>query len=249
MTIINTNYSTIEEAWGVDRIDRKNPMKKPVCNLYENRNKPISKPHRNNTSHDMNYKQDKMFDHNEDYDKYYGYTDVRSHSRTRKPLKNHKMYYKNKGRKHISINPKTNKYIHTDNENVYQEDNIYEEDDVIEENLDEEDVYEEDNIYEQNGMENITTPYEEVYDEHDDNYLTNINKTNQHLDKYIKEEIEEEDMYPSKKRYYNNRRKNNNTNDAKKQMLDISIYTISGVLVIFMMEQFVQMGIKIKTYN
>lgn len=244
MTIINTNYSTIEEAWGVDRIDRKKPVKKATCNLYENRNKQRTKPYRNNTLNDMNYKEEQMFvdTGNEDYDKYYGYADARAHSRTSKPQKNHKAQYKIRGRKQVAVNPKTNTYAEIENDNVYEEAEVYEEDDVYDR-----EVYEEDN------REVVTSPYEEVYDEDDDNYLTNINKSTQNLDRYIEEEIEEE-MYPRKGVQYRNMTTNlneqsNNTSDAQKQMLDLSIYTLSGVLVIFMMEQFVQMGIKIKTFN
>lgn len=245
MTIINTYYSTIEEAWGVDRIDRKKPVKKPTptCNLYENRNKPRAKPYRGNTVNELNYKE-AMFanNDNEDYDKYYGYADARAHSRTTKPLKNHKAYFKPEDRRRVAINPNTNTYMEVD-------------DAVYEENIDNAENYnvveeEENRIYEE-------TPYEEVYEENDDNYLTNMKTKatkNVNMDRYVEEEINEEinkeineEVYEkskAKKQYYNNRQ-----HDANKQILDLSLYTLSGVLVIFMMEQFVQMGMKIKTYK
>lgn len=247
MTIINTYYSTIEEAWGVDRIDRKKPVKKPtpVCNLYENRTKPRSKPYRSNTMNELNYKETMFANNgNEDYDKYYGYADARAHSRTTKPLKNHKAYFKpnDSQRRRVAINPNTNTYMEVDDVVVEEEENY-----VVEE--------EEDRIYEE-------TPYEEVYEENDDNYLTSMRTDatkNVNIDKYVEEEISEE-LYDdrtkvrSSQNYNQNQHQNQNQNlhirqDVNKQMLDLSLYTLSGVLVIFMMEQFVQMGMKIKTYK
>jgi len=245
MTIINTHYSTIEEAWGVDRIDRKKPVKKPTCNLYENRTKSRAKPYRNNTSNELNYKE-AMFANNgnEDYDKYYGYADARAHSRTTKPLKNHKAYFKPEDmqRRRMAINPNTNTYMEDmDDNDVREENDIQEENYVIEE--------EEDRIYEE-------TPYEEVYEENDDNYLTSMrtNATkNANIDRYVEEEEINEELYdnakPRKQQLAPYRVQSIQKQDANKQILDLSLYTISGVLVIFMMEQFVQMGIKIKTYN
>lgn len=243
MTIINTYYSTIEEAWGVDRIDRKKPVKKPTptCNLYENRTKPRAKPYRNNTVNELNYKETMFANNgNEDYDKYYGYADARAHSRTTKPLKNHKAYFKPEDRRRMAINPNTNTYMEVDDA-VYEEVVVEEEDNYV--------VEEEERIYEE-------TPYEEVYEENDDNYLTNMrtNATkNVNIDRYVEEEINEElyEKAKAKKQCYNQNQQGHqhHRQDANKQILDLSLYTLSGVLVIFMMEQFVQMGMKIKTYK
>jgi hypothetical protein len=241
MTIINTYYSTIEEAWGVDRIDRKKPVKKPICNLYENRNKTKTRPYRNNTTNELNYKETMFANNgNEDYDKYYGYADARAHSRTTKPLKNHKEYFKPEDKRRVAINPNTNTYMELDDD-VYEESYSQDKNNVVEEEYE--------NIYEE-------TPYEEVYEENDDNYLTNMrtNATknvnmNRYVDEEINEEIDEEryDITKAQKQYNNN--PSHLRNDANKQILDLSLYTLSGVLVIFMMEQFVQMGMKIKSYN
>lgn len=263
MTIINTYYSTIEEAWGVDRIDRKKPVKKPTptCNLYENRTKPRAKPYRNNTVNELNYKETMFANNgNEDYDKYYGYADARAHSRTTKPLKNHRAYFKPEDtqRRRMAINPNTNTYMEVEDDEANANNDEGYAQRVIEE--------EEERIYEE-------TPYEEVYEENDDNYLTSMrtNATkNANIDRYVEEEMNDgmndgdrmndgindrindrinEEVYEktkAKKEYYN---QPNHRQDANKQILDLSLYTLSGVLVIFMMEQFVQMGMKIKTYN
>ena len=94
MTVINTNYSSLIDAWGDDffikkfNINKKN-KKDPLCELYarqyKNKVDPYTEKRRPSSSPDYPLK----FKLNqEDYDKYYGYKDARKFSRTRRNLKN-----------------------------------------------------------------------------------------------------------------------------------------------------------------
>jgi hypothetical protein len=212
MTVMNTQFSTLEEAWGEPiNVTTNNIKKSEQCELYDNRNRQKNKPHRNNTKRELE-KDFYMLNHqkrsnNDDYEQYYGYADARAHSRTSNTLPKHKETYKNKSSKQINIDSKTNTYSDS------------------------------------------TNNQKKSFDEDDDNYLTSNQKiANKNISKYIDEEIYDEDMdiESEQKEYNNNNRKTyNNTN----QMIDLSIYTISGILLIFIMEQFVQVGMKIKSYS
>jgi hypothetical protein len=253
MAVINTQYSTLEEAWGTAGKLKKR-VKERECNLYEARTKPKQKPYRNNTSRDLKEHQNMMLmdedKDNEEYEKYYGYSDARTYSRTNRPINGHKEYFKPKSKKHVSINPEVNKYYYTDDPMDYIQDHnpsskkVFEEDqDEIEEEIEEE-------AYLQNSPKSSEYIYEEVYDEDDDNYLTQNTKSDEesrraNINKYIDEEIENEIVQLPKR----NISRNSPTTDVNRQVLDLSIYTLSGIILIFMMEQFVQIGVKIKTYT
>lgn len=246
MAVINTQYSTLEEAWGTNSKLKKRISRDQECELYDNRTKPKQKPYRNNTNKSTKHYKNMMLvdeDENPDYEKYYGYSDARAYSRTGKPLNGHKEYFKPKTKKRVSINPERNTYIESDPMDYIDDHNamsktVFEEDDEIEEEQYLKSSPDSDYIY------------EEVYDEDEDNYLTQENKSNDEfrkaqINKYVEEEIDNEiNPLPSKTNI-----RNHNTTDANRQVLDLSIYTLSGIILIFMMEQFVQIGVKIKTYN
>lgn len=148
MAVINTQYSTLEEAWGTAGKLKKR-VKERECNLYEARTKPKQKPYRNNTSRDLKEHQNMMLmdedKDNEEYEKYYGYSDARTYSRTNRPINGHKEYFKPKSKKHVSINPEVNKYYYTDDPMDYIQDHnpsskkVFEEDqEEIEEEIEEE---------------------------------------------------------------------------------------------------------------
>jgi len=44
MTVINTNYSTLEEAWGGNFTKKKKKVKDPLCELYAKKNLKAKKP-------------------------------------------------------------------------------------------------------------------------------------------------------------------------------------------------------------
>jgi len=249
MAVINTQYSTLEEAWGTVGKFKKRVSKDHECDLYEARTKhPKQKPYRNNTSRDLKQQKNMMLmdADNEEYEKYHGYSDARTHSRTNKPINGHQEYFRPKSKKRVSINPDMNTYYYAEDPMDYIQDHNSSSKKVFEEDQDE--IEEE--TYLQNSPKSSENIYEEVYDEDDDNYLTQNTKTDEesrraNINKYIDEEIENE-IAPLPKRNINS---NDSTTDVNRQVLDLSIYTLSGIILIFMMEQFVQIGVKIKSYT
>jgi len=203
MAVINTQYSTLEEAWGTAGKLKKRVSKEREreCDLYEARTKPKQKPYRNNASRDLKQPKNMMLmdeaDH-EEYEKYHGYSDARTYSRTNKPINGHKDYFRTKSKKRVSINPERNTYI--ENENYYSEDPMdYIQDHnssskrVFEE--DEDEVEEEETYLQSSSPRTSEYIYEEVYDEDDDNYLTQNTKTDEesrkmNINKYVEEEID-----------------------------------------------------------
>lgn len=257
MAVINTQYSTLEEAWGTAGKFKKRASKERErerereCDLYEARTKPKQKPYRNNTTRELRQPKNMMLmdeEDNQDYEKYYGYSDARTYSRTNKPINGHQDYFRTKSKKRVSINPERNTYIEND---YYTEDPM---DYIQDHNSSSKKVFEEDEIEEEEAYLQSSPQseyiYEEVYDEDEDNYLTQNTKTDAetrrvNINKYVEEEIDNE-ITPLPKRKIV---KNSTSTDANRQVLDLSIYTLSGIILIFMMEQFVQIGVKIKTYN
>ena len=219
MTIINAQYSTLEEAWGnVDINKLKKKSSKKSCELYEN-GKSIKKqkPYRENTDSEIKYKNmilinDEDLD-DDSYEKYYGYSDARAYSRNTKPLKKSIKQDNNiKYKKRVKVDPEQNSYQDDDDDEIEEEDEV-------------------------------ETIYEEVYEEDEDNYLTQNQKKKKiksRPKRYIEEEEEE---YVLDKDFKVHNRENT------KQLLDLSIYTLSGIILIFMMEQFVQIGIKLKGFK
>ena len=251
MAVINTQYSTLEEAWGSSgKFKKRTKDRERECNLYDARTNPKQKPYRNNTSRDLKQHKNMMLmdaSENDDYEKYYGYSDARTYSRTNKPIDGHRDYFIPKSKKRVTINPEKNTY----NENYYTDEPMdYIQDHNSSFNNDfEEDVVEEE-AYLERSPKSSEYIYEEVYDEDEDNYLTQNTRTNEesrklNINKYVEEEINNEIIPLPKKSSI----RNNTTTDVNRQVLDLSIYTLSGIILIFMMEQFVQIGVKIKTYN
>lgn len=249
MAVINTQYSTLEEAWGTaGKLKKRTKDRERECNLYEARTNPKQKPYRNNTSRDLKHKNMMLMDadENEDYEKYYGYSDARTYSRTNKPINGHRDYLVPKSKKRVTINPERNTYI--ENDDYYTDEPM----DYIQDHNSslEDDVVEEEGYSESSPKSSSEYIYEEVYDEDEDNYLTQNTRKNEesrkfNINKYVEEEINDE-ITPLPKREAIRSNTSTNTN---RQVLDLSIYTLSGIILIFMMEQFVQIGVKIKTYN
>lgn len=224
-------HSTLEEAWPThqSRHDRKSKE----CDLFDSRSAKVKRPYKSKPK--VKRKQNKMrnmmlFDE-EDYEngmlkseleKYHGYADSREFSRT----------------KNRSTPRRKKKIVVEPEQNTYEEDQSS---DSEEEIIEEEEVRE-------NPPEYI---FEEVYEEDDDNYLSakmNMNKTNLNIEKanpspVVVEEELEGDYLPLTSRA--KPISNANVNDMN-QLLDLSIYTLSGILLIVILEQFVQLGVKLK---
>ena len=253
MAVINTQYSTLEEAWGTEKPTK---MKQRECDLYEKSKKGIlRRPHRQNTDKELSHKNMMLLDDeamdNEDYERYHGYSDSRKFSRTSKPLKKHKerSSKKQKSKKRVTIDPNLNSYYEPEEElpRALRPRKIT-------------DVEEEDYIY------------EEVFDEDEDNYLTQGVREDRDITSgfitrkdFIDEEDDQDDYFDIEDEAIEEedesfKRRRKHASSAKKvvkhqnsvdhrQLLDLTIYTMSGIILIFMMEQFVEIGIKIKGYN
>tara|TARA_B100000405_G_scaffold62921_2_gene43005 strand:+ start:1389 stop:2156 length:768 start_codon:yes stop_codon:yes gene_type:complete len=250
MAVINTQYSTLEEAWGTDV---KTSKMKRECDLYEKSKKGIlRRPYRQNTEKDMVHKNmmllnDEGMD-NEDYERYHGYSDSRKYSRTSKPLKKHKersSSKKQKSKKHVIIDPSQNSYYEP-----------------------EEDFMQSRALRPRKlaGVEDEYI-YEEAFDEDEDNYLTQQGGLEERDRDFIRRNIEEEDeeddyvvdedeineeVVEEEQRdsFIPRSRKSGSRKVVKRshavdnrQLLDLTIYTMSGIILIFMMEQFIQIGV------
>ena len=225
-------HSTLEEAWP-NHQSRHDRMKSKECELFENRVAKVKKPYKSKSKAKRKQKMRNMmlFDE-EDYEngmlkseleKYHGYADSREFSRT-------KNISAPKRKKKIVVKPEQNTY------EVDESDSEEEEENVVQEEVSE------------NPREYI---FEEVYEEDDDNYLSEkLNKTGvQKADRMpvvVEEELEGDYLPLSVKAKSPVR--NVNVNDMN-QLLDLSIYTLSGVLLIVILEQFVQLGVKLKGLN
>lgn len=226
-------HSTIEEAWPThqSRHDREEISSKE-CDLFQGRTAKVKKPYKLKGKSKRKHKtRNMMLMDDEDYEngmlkseleKYHGYADSRVFSRT-------KAAASPKRKKKIVVKPEQNTYEVDDSDS--------DEDESIEEELGERDYI-----------------FEEVYEEDDDNYLSeNLNKRSTNLEKVsssslggvVEEELEGEHNYLP---LTTTAKATRNINDMN-QLLDLSIYTLSGILLIVILEQFVQLGVKLKSFN
>ena len=219
-------HSTLEEAWPThqSRHDRKSKE----CDLFDSRSAKVKRPYKSKPKVKRKQKlRNMMLFDEEDYEngmlkseleKYHGYADSREFSRTKKR----------------STPRRKQKIVVKPEQNTYEEDQSDSEDDIIEEEVRE------------SPQEYI---FEEVYEEDDDNYLSEkMNNANLNIEKtnsspLVVEEELEGDYLPLSSTVKPMR--NASMNDMN-QFLDLSIYTLSGILLIVILEQFVQLGVKLK---
>lgn len=234
-------HSTLEEAWGKQHT-RLRSYKEPKdvnVSLKNRKSKQSFEKSNKLTANNKRYKNMMLMD-DEDYDngmlkdpdeRYYGYPDSRSFSRTR-PVKS-----KSKSRR-IRINPKRNEYVDA------EDDSDIEPVDIDDESVDEE-VLEEDA---DNANEYI---FEEVYEEDEDNYLAESlrqKEKEQRRRNFDKKDPVVEEEQEERTQWKPLRPKNLPSHDLN-QILDLSIYTLSGILLIVILEQFVQLGLKLKSFK
>ena len=80
MTVLNTNYTSLEDAWGsnFDVVERRRPKKSkstdPLCELYSRRNRKSKKPYSTSMQKPSKYSAYNR-KHASDMNKYYGYSD------------------------------------------------------------------------------------------------------------------------------------------------------------------------------
>lgn len=219
-------HSTLEEAWPThqSRHDRKSKE----CDLFDSRSAKVKRPYKSKPKVKRKQKlRNMMLFDEEDYEngmlkseleKYHGYADSREFSKTKKR----------------STPRRKQKIVVKPEQNTYEEDQSDSEEDIIEEEVRE------------SPQEYI---FEEVYEEDDDNYLSekmnnaNLNIEQTNSSPLVVEEELEGDYLPLSSTVKPVR--NASMNDMN-QLLDLSIYTLSGILLIVILEQFVQLGVKLK---
>ena len=306
MTIINTGYSTLQDAWGED-FNKKKKTKKtkndPLCDLYSKQFAKSLPPYTTSKTHNTSPNYPKEFKLNQhDYDKYYGYSDAKQFQRTRKELRNsnannnkkkfnidgyldkkyiystvnhdepeHNEYHPQQkynviSRKNMKNSKKSNSKSHKNQhaktihkchvsklpnteekfermyypkQDTHDKNEYIEIDEKLNNYLEEEEEEEEEEETQQSRQHINNMLDEELNDDLDEEDLD---------EEDLNEEDIDEEQYPKIKKYtlVKNKNKNKNKNQNERQFLDTAIYSLSGVILIFMMEQFVQIGINMK---
>lgn len=243
MSAININYSTLEEAWGENFSKSKKAHKKqeidPICKLYNKRLNKVFPPYKKSKEKYLDEYETVNYPE-KNYTKYYGYNDGRPYSRrrkniTKKPV-NLNAYdsdeetdyiskkQKKKPKKYVipTQKPIKKKIVHPDEEEFITNNLI---DDELDQELDQE-------------IE------DEISDEEFDKYLDSDEESYEEYQQILQEDIESE----AEEEYTGFRVINRKKQPKKdKNYLDIGLYTISGVILIFIMEQFIQVGMKMKS--
>lgn len=270
MTIVNTSYSTLVDAWGDDfnastKRSKKKTKKDPLCELYSQQYNDTLLPYTNRPKYINSPKYPNKYTlTQQDYDKYHGYTDIRKYSRNNAPLKNTVSQRSNM--KH-SVPVKTSQPIYTvnDDPNVYNfniEKTIHKNknkkkhkkkqldfDDQVYQNYVDEELEEYPSSYINENENDVKNDIEtnkidsnsESVDMSDDSDSDVVSEAEEEAD--IEEEVRQEVYMEQDNSQYNYMGKDTDNNRI---YLDFAIYSMSGILIIFMMEQFVQIGINIK---
>lgn len=228
MTVLNTSYTSLEDAWGsnFDVVERKRAKRikpiDPLCELYSRKNRKSKKPY--STSNQNKHSKYSMYTrkHVSDMNKYYGYADE-DHTK-KADIQDAQFLGSFESGECASIkSPK--RYINEE----YDEDDAYLESAVVEEE-----------------SEKFKKIFSNVYDESDDEVQMEEESPNHKITVESQDcrsisQIIEEELH----RY--NFNPNQNCFVDERQYLDLVMYTLSGIILIFMMEQFIQIGMKLKS--
>lgn len=269
MTIINTTYTTLEDAWGGNfdksvltskKINKKKKTSKadPLCELYSRRLKKANKPYDKKTGEYEKYRAYKGRDNSF----YYKYEDdvlpslanperqktsfltvddelnaTALHTKFDEAFDNSDQCIdvntlkdvnrKKKRRVHFNVVPE-------DDDDLYLQDAVYQEESLFDEEL------------AQSTQKRYDKMYSDIYEETDDEQMDDIDislKTECEDKSLIEEEMKRnahiQTLQQMIKQHHNFR--------DERQYLDIILYILSGIILIFMMEQFVQIGMRLKS--
>lgn len=221
-------HSTLEEAWGKHRLNLVKKKNSKQCDLYEGRKAKVKKPYKKNGKR-SEYR-NMMLLNDEDYEngmlkpdleKYHGYTDSRAFSRS-------SSRNRAPAQRKVKVNPAVNTYAEDVDQDIVSDDESEVEEEIP-------------------SSEYI---FEEVYEEDDDNYLTEkFKRKDSHRKQVVDEEVLEEQVEDVSLVSPKSLRLSKDVHADMNQVLDLSIYTLSGILLIVILEQFVQLGVKIKSFN
>lgn len=250
MSFVNINYSTLEDAWGENfaRSKKHRPRKvepDPICALYGKRYNKPPPPYARRRREDA--KLAPSFETDEEYRKYYGYKDARVKAVYTAEIPNGYMTeeeecYEPK-RKPPSKARRSSARATSPPPAVYLE---------------------EETPYEPIDLTKRSPPMHEYVAPGSNSVAPGSNSKD--IDAYLSEsehEEEEEEYYPVVEEEKRVRPKlfqrvfeeEEHCNDSRSDImrermyLEIGLFTISGILMIFMMEQFIQIGMKLKASN
>jgi hypothetical protein len=287
MTLLNSSYTTLEEAWGKQYTSKPKKTKKkkenidPLCELYGQRLKKIKKPFSDNKS--TLSEQFKPFDGG-DESYYYGYDDDHKFKRMNnkerqktgllmvneedeqcfKTIPNNSLFVSPKLTRQAP-KPSSVRFEELDEE-FEQEDYKQEDDEIYTENIFEDNIpniFEEDNDYEdnidfnevlnskQNDFEKVyTNVYDETEDETENSNDDRIDKKTIRDKHMLQQTVNTPFIEEELKRcnYMNDRKQRNCEFRDERHYLDLVIYVLSGIILIFMMEQFIQIGMRLRPY-
>lgn len=250
MTVLNTSYTTLEEAWGDDfrkqtksrQLLSQNKKQDPLCQLYGRKYQKMRKPFLDKSTeikNGKNYKttgissRNRYFGYNDDNIEDHNKSECIQHNKKRSSIKS-----KKKGNGSSSKNKGVRFNIETeDDDDIYLHNAIKDEEILNEQEFDDE-------LIEFEEMNNVRKFYSDVYEESDDeDYDLPEPETNNHL-----VDVEEENMIYNRSLHNNYNKKSSYCNQYKdeRQYFDLIIYMLSGIILIFMMEQFIQIGMRLK---
>ena len=230
MSFVNINYSTLEDAWGENFNNRtkkakaKKPDVDPVCALYGKRYTKASPPYARRRRED---RVAPTFDTDEEYRKYYGYTDARVKKVFTAEIPSGYITEE----ECVAPKPRTPKSMRprrVPRKPVYVDEPQFE-------GVEDEDQHQ---------------PY--ILEEEEQNSAP------ADIDAYLSESEEEEENpepitrapAPFRDVFEEEEPLASRTDIIRERMyLEMGLFTISGILMIFMMEQFIQIGMKLKPTN
>lgn len=242
MTVLNTSYTTLEEAWGNDftkKSKKKSNLKDfkdsndPLCQLYGRKYQKTRKPFLDKSVETQNGKNFKSGGVSSSRNRYFGYNDEDinfsadggseciQHNKIQPDLK--KKALKKKGvRFNIETEDEDDVYLH----NAIKDERI----------LNGQAFHDEEDLMDFKEINSRKQFYDDVYESDNEDYDL---PEEQHVG------IEEERVYYkddslSKNKIYYNQYKD------ERQYFDLLIYILSGIILIFMMEQFIQIGMRLK---
>jgi hypothetical protein len=253
MTVLNTNYTTLEEAWGEDF--RKNAKQKslsnkkaadPLCQLYGRKYQKARKPFLDKS---IDFKNHRVSNEKVSKNRYFGFEDDRHVEQTRTP----ECVVSRPARPHKR--PSTKKQAVRFNLETEDDDDVYLHNAVQEEQytLGDDNDDEERECGEPGQASNNF--YNDVYDESDDEQFDastikapSRQRQVQHVD-MTEIESEERNFPLDVLQRTNNEMTYCNQYKDERQYFDLIIYVLSGIILIFMMEQFIQIGMRLKMPN
>lgn len=255
MSYFHTSYSSLEDAWG-DNLKQKRKSKNPnsVCDLYNNRKASVTKPFSPSKSN-------KNVNLNDDDIKYYGYSDAHKYTRKDEKKSTYNLRIPNESpdayqsdeefEENVISRPSVNKSDGQTNSTCYTSEEKYSNPLYKRKPTDRQATKHTDTglvgNYKNNQFANVSDDVSDSEDEFDMYLNERMSKKNIEAEEeynYMlnEEEAIHEEEGPGFSSLISNQKFN-------LELLDVVLYSVSGILLIFIMEQFIQIGTHMKKIN